>query len=361
MPKFLIALSLLLIATTAHADDAVRPKQRGTRILGLHVSEAADKDFGRAFAHARSAGFQALGLSVHWDDLEPSPGAYKDKWLAIANAFYAPNKIKVSLVIGTLDTARVRLPADLKDKAFDDPVVVRRFQNLLDWVFTKIPDLQLTSIGIGNEVDGVLGTSAEKWAAYTRFFEAARTHIRKTHKKLPVGSVVMYSGHSGKARRYAQRLNKHADVVLVTYYPLDEKIQVRDPKHVHEVCEAMVKAYPGKLIHMAEIGCPSGTTVGSSEAKQEAFVREMFKAWDQHAKAIPLMSYCWLTDTSKASLRTYAKYYGSSDPRFLDYLATLGLRTHDGHGKDKPGFVAFREEARARGWGGPLPRRFWRR
>jgi hypothetical protein len=359
----IVCLLLLFLGGGALAEEpaprAVKP--RGTRILGLHVSEAADKDFGRAFAQARKTGFQALGLSVHWDDLEPQPGEYKDTWLAIANAFYAPNKIQVSLVIGTLDTARNRMPKDLQDKSFDDPVVVKRFRKLLDWVFTQIPDLQLTSVGIGNEVDGVLGTDKDKWAAYTRFFEAARTHIRKSHRKVPVGSVVMYGGHSGEAKAYARRLNKHADVVLVTYYPLDEKFQVRDPKHVHEVCDTLVKTYPNKPIHLAEIGCPSGTRVGSSEAKQAEFVREMFKAWDTHAKSIPLMSYCWLTDTSKASLEIYAKYYGSADPRFLDYLATLGLRTHEGHGVDKPAFVAFQEEARARGWGTPLPRRFWRR
>ena len=43
--------------------------------------------------------------------------------------------------------------------AFDDATVIARFKLLLDGVFTHIPNLQLLSLQIGNEVDGVWAVS----------------------------------------------------------------------------------------------------------------------------------------------------------------------------------------------------------
>jgi len=316
----------------------------------MHVSEAGDGDFGRAFGHAMSVGAGAVGLSLAWDEIEARPGVYKNRWLPIANAFYGPRKTRVSLVIQIVDTVRARLPKDLEGKAYDDPKVIARLKRCLTWVLTQVKDVRLTSLSLGNEIDGVLGTDAKAWAAYTRLFEAGRAHVRKTRPRLPVAATMMYAGLVGRTKGWARRLNREADVVLVTYYPLRADFRIQPLKHLDEVFKTLTTLYPKKPIHFGEIGCPSGAVLGSSLAHQEAFIRRLFVLWDRYAARVPLISYCWLTDTSAAALRTYETYYGSKDPRFLDYLATLGLRTNAGHGADKPAFKALRAAAKARGF-----------
>jgi hypothetical protein len=101
-------------------------------------------------------------LAVYWDELETEPGVYNPNpnWLEIANLYYPAQDIQVSLTISVIGTNNLRLPPDLADKSFDDPAVIARFNNLLDYVAVQIPNLTLNSLAIGNEIDIYLGTDA---------------------------------------------------------------------------------------------------------------------------------------------------------------------------------------------------------
>ncbi|MDJ0976780.1 MAG: hypothetical protein QNJ98_20155 [Planctomycetota bacterium] len=345
----LIAL-FCAVSPRVAADEEAPVVPKGKRLLGIHVSEAEDGDFGRAYAAAKSVGTEVVGLSVAWDEMEKRPGKYASKWLPIANAFYGPEKMRVGLVLKILDTTQNRMPADLKKLPFDDPRVVKRLNALLTWMFTQIPNLELTSLSLGNEVDGVLGEDRKRWRAYTRMFNAARTHVRQSHPNLPVSVTVMYDGIVKRSTdALAQALYEQADIVLLTYYPLG-KTKIRPVAHLREVFRELTTRYPKKPIHFGEIGCPSGSVLKSSLEHQRRFIAELFRVWDSYASRVPLIAYCWLTDTSPESLETYKKYYGSSDPQFVDFLATLGLRYREGGGKDKPAFTQLRTEARRRGF-----------
>lgn len=56
----------------------------------------------------------------------------------------------------------------------------------------------------------------------------------------------------------------------------------------------------------------------------------------------------WLHDVSAETLQTFEQFYGISDPNFLAFLGTLGVRPRQG--VDKPAFTAIQEEAKRRGW-----------
>jgi hypothetical protein len=104
------------------------------------------------------------------------------------------------------------------------------------------------------------------------------------------------------------------------------------------------------VIYFLEAGYPSGTGLGSSEERQAAFIKQVMAAWDAHAEQVGLVSFTWLTDMSPKDVEHLKEYYRLVDPRFLEYLATLGLRTNRGSGEDKQAFRTLVEEARARGW-----------
>jgi hypothetical protein len=55
-------------------------------------------------------------------------------------------------------------------------------------------------------------------------------------------------------------------------------------------------------------------------------------------------------DISSTTLKVYEISFGISDPAFLGYLASIGLRTSAGAGTNKPAFDTLISETRRRGW-----------
>ena len=337
-------LALPISHTSANSDP-----QHG-RILSLDVTEAADGNFDAAFNLAKSIGMQATSLSVYWDEIETAPGIYNPEpnWLEIANLYYPGQDVQVSLAISVIDTNNLRLPPDLADKPFDDPMVIERFNGLLDYIATQIPDLTINSLAIGNEIDIYLANNARQWEAYETFFIAAASHARTLWPAVPVGSKITFNGISSSPAPYIQSLNQHSDAILVTYYPLESDFTVREPTAVHADFHTLTQAFPNQPVHLLEVGYPSGEVNNSSEEKQRDFIHELFLAWDEHAGQIPLVNYTWQTDVSPDAVEQMTNYYQLDHPAFVSYLATLGLRTFDNI--DKPAFRQLAIETEVRGW-----------
>ncbi len=298
---------------------------------------------------AKSAGVQVVSLKLNWDEVEKKPGVYESPWPKIANDYYPARKEQVSLRLATLDTDRNRLPSDLRGKPLNDPEVIERFDRLIDWIFNEMPDVRLAELSIGNEIDGVLRDDPVKWGQYTEFFEATSRHARERRADLNVGASITFDGHL-KYSQFAAAINRQADRIMVSYYPLTSAFEVRPPEVVHDDFNVICRMYPKRSISFLEAGYPSGSRCGSSEAKQEQFVRELFAAWDEHPDFIGIVTFVWLHDLPVPSVETLGKYYGVGSPAFLDYLSTLGLRTFQNAGADKPAFKSFELQAKLRGW-----------
>ena len=331
-------------------SDAVETEVGDERHLNISVTEAAGEEFDAAMNLALSLGAEAVPLSVYWDEIETEPGIFNPapNWLEIANVYFPTKGLQLALTISVIDTNNLRMPSDLADKPFDDPVVVDRFTALLDYVASQVPQLSLTSLAIGNEVDVYLWQDAEKWAAYERFFAETAVHARTLFPEVPIGSKVTFGGIAGRQTASIQSLNRHSDVVLVTYYPLNADFQVRSPTAVHDDFQTLVNTFPRQTIHLLEVGYPSGAGNGSSEAQQAAFIHELFLAWDAHAEQIPVLNYTWLTDMPTTAVTEMTEYYGLAEPGFVSFLATLGLRTNNG--EEKPAFTQFASETMERGF-----------
>lgn len=354
MLRSMIPILILILVSLSCSESADIPATAqypetpdslmGDRLLGIDITPAEDDDYDKAVVLAKSAGAEVASLSVFWDDIETSPGVFEPdpNWLEIANLYYPAQSLKVALVISVIDTNQKRLPADLQDEAFDDPEVIARFEKLLDYIFTQIPDLDLVSLSIGNEVDIYLGSNVRVWEQYETFYIAAIEHAHQLRPNLLVGTKGTLPGLTGDLRDHLESLNRQSDVILVTYYPLENDFTVKDPTVVKEDFQAITNQYPDKLIYFDELGYPSGAKCNSSEAKQAEFVRRVFAAWDVHLDQIGLVIFTWLTDVPPDSVREMENYYGLSDKAFLEYLGTLGLRNYSG--TDKQAFTALKIE-----------------
>jgi hypothetical protein len=344
----LVLSHFLLGCAQQETNIPVTPK--GERLLSIDLTWAGDSDFGEAFVLGQSVGMEATNISVQWDELEPLPNQYTDPdtWLQNANEFFPAQNVSVSLMVGFVDTNNVRLPAYLADKSFDDPEVVERFKRLLDYVFTKIPDLELTSLSIGNEIDGYLGTDEKLWQQYTNFFREVSTYAKIKRANLIVGSKLGFGGLTGSAYELSRELVAASDAVMLTYYPLNADFSVKNPEVVNDDFAKLVQLFPNKLIYILEAGYLSSDLLGSSEEKQALFVQNIFRAWDEHATQIKLIDFLWLHDIAPELVSELGNYYGLNDEKFKAYLATLGLRTFAD--QDKLAFKTLQEETKRRGW-----------
>ncbi len=345
--NLLIVVLLGFLVVQIYAQNQAKPK--GERLLSIEATEAADKDYDRSFALAREAGMQVTSLSLAWDDLETSPGQYgmEPNFLEIANMFYPSQGVAISLTLAPIDTNNLRLPDDLKEKSVADPEVIERFKRLLDYVFSQIPDLELSSLAIGNEIDAYLSNDKKRWQEYQVFVTEVSEYAKLLHPDLSIGAKVTFFGFE-TTKELVKEFNAFADVMMLTYYPLNNDFTVRNPNEIMADFDTVVATFPDKPIYILEAGYPSSSLLNSSEEKQAEFIRAVFKAWDKYAEQIKLISFTWLHDISPEDIDSYGNYYGLHDETFLSYLATLGLRTFEG--QDKEAFKVLKLEAKQRGW-----------
>jgi hypothetical protein len=299
---------------------------------------------------AKAAGISFVQLTPGWNDIEPTKGPYVDPQydLAIAKVFYTTEGLRVAFSVSPLDTNINRMPADLKSKAFNDPEVIDRYDQMMNATLATLDGVTLLDVSIGNEVDVALGNDDAKWSQYTDFYNAAKNSLKAGHPNETVGVKATFYGLTRDNVQHLQTLNKNSDVILVTYYPLNPDFTVRDPSVVKGDFDKICALYPGKQIYFLEAGYPSSTLLNSSDEKQAEFVRDLFAAWDDHKDQIKVVNFVYMHDISQADIDRMVGYYGLNDPKFAAYLGTLGLRTSDG--QDKPAWATFKDEAKARGF-----------
>ena len=221
---------------------------------------------------------------------------------------------------------------------------------MIDRFYEKTPDIRVSGIVIGNEVGAYMDSSA-KWNAYESFYGQVTEHIKNKErwKDAPIGIKTMFTGITKQYVKEIMSINKHSDVIMVTYYPLTSDFTFRDPSDVDKDMQLVIEKAEGKPVYIMEIGYSSGSIVNSSPENQKKIINEVFKTWDKYAEHIKVINFVWMHDILDADVLYYNEYYGTSDPNFSNYLATLGLKHNDG--KPKIAWTALEEEDSNRGWG----------
>ena len=376
---FIITLVALLSACGGGGGTTSTPgsntSQKANRVLGLDIANPAENnDFTNNITLAKGAGVEAVTLHLDWNVLEPgAPNngtpVYDTNTLALvsaANSTYAANNLRLSLTLAPIDTNGIKVPSDLVNRAFydftSDPTgtcsgtqpLLDRFNQMVDTVLAQLPNVTLTSLQIGNEVDiELLKNHASPldtlWNQYAVFTKCVRTHVQTQHPSLKVGVTFTYAGLTGNAGANFKEFNRIAatDVLGVTYYPLNPDFTVEYPLPVVSDLAALVSLYHTQAptlnipIFVQEIGLPTSAVNGSSATLQEQFVRDVFSVWDRYAADIPFLAFLRLHDLGTAA---------STTDKFSEYLRTLGLRSYSGSGTSKPGYCALKDEAGTRGW-----------
>lgn len=345
---FLMSIFLITSSSCAKPERIAK----GNRVLGIKANLGADGDFAATFKESLEAGNETQVVPQDWNELETAPGRFEPKpnFLAIANHYYPAHKMPIHLSLRPVHTSQKVVPADLHDKPLDDPQTIQRFKNLLDWIATQIPKVELASLVIGSEIDLYAWGDSKRWEAWIHFYAAVAPYARTKFPGTLISCETSYAAFHGRDLEHLRKLHHHSDAIGVSYYPMKKKLSgVKSPKVVHADFEVVVNAIPRKPIIYYQIGYPSSSALGSSPAQQSAFITEAFRAWDKHAGRVRMLNFQWMHETPKQGLDHYANYYEYDTPDFRAFLGSLGLQSWSG--EPKPAWGVLKKEARARGFG----------
>ncbi|MBK7573427.1 MAG: T9SS type A sorting domain-containing protein [Bacteroidetes bacterium] len=346
---FVASLSALLLSTSVNAQITPANNKLGLAVYTPPQNPAFD--FDSCFHLGQVSGMNEYQFSLDWSTLEPTAGTFDFAYIDVANYYFPLYNMPVNLVLAPISTNVNELPADLTSYAFNDTVMINRFNALLDSIKIHAPAITFSSLVIGNEIDVYLGNSASAWANYTTFLVATSAHAQTLWPGIKIACKITFNGLvNNPTAPYAQQINTYCDYIGTTYYPLNPDFTVKPVSVIPTDFDTIVSAYPNKPICFYECGYPSSTACNSSDSLQKEFITQIFTSWDAYSANIRLVDFLWLHDLDTATINFFALYYGSSDTVFLEYLRTLGLRTWGGNGTDKPAFTELQCQARQRGY-----------
>ncbi|MEP5761364.1 MAG: hypothetical protein ABJ327_19010 [Litoreibacter sp.] len=295
---------------------------------------SASGDYGEVLSAIDAIGAEATSLTLYWDDLQQDGDYIADPdWPVIAQTVYPPKDISIQLTFAVIDTLADRRPAALRNLAWDDPLVVESFAALATDVLTRMPDVDLISVAIGNEIDGHLSGAAVD--EYKQFFDGAREVIHSIRPDVPVTIKMTWSGLNQRSDMLA--LARHGDALSITWYPMDSAFQFADPDTALQDMTAMATMANGPW-ELSEVGYPSDGCGASSPEAQARFHSGLTMSAATQPD-LRLVQRVWSHDISTAEVTGYLEYYRTNADCFKTFLASLGLRTN--HDEPKPAFEAL--------------------
>ncbi len=350
------AIALLATMIIGCKKDAVTPEassiKPSTNFIGVDISvfpEDASVDYNACVALGKSVGMSEVGLHLTWTALEIAPNTFNLNILDIANQYYPANNLSVDLNIDPIETNVLEVPSDLKTLAFDNPILINRFKTLLDSVKNHTKNLRISTLVIGSEHDVYLKTDAKKWEQYTTFYNASVDYAKTLWPGIKLASELTFNGLT-EQNSLAQLLNTKSDYIGVSYYPLNDNYTLKSISTVATNITQLVALYPFEPICFFQYGYPSSPVCGSSDELQKQFITQTFESWDAYAQNIRLIDFTWLHDLSQQEVDKNCLYYGVSDPAFKEFLRTIGLRSWNAKGTDKPAFIELKHLATLRGY-----------
>lgn len=351
--KYVLPLfAMFAFAVTCGESDAATRPGKGNRTLAIKVNLGRNGDFDRVFAESRHAGNETQVVPLDWWDIETGPGRYEPavNFLAIADAYYSRLGIPIHIAIRPVHTNQKVLPADLQDLPLDNPKVISRFNLLLDWMATQLPNAEVTTIVIGAEVDVFAWGSSDRWREWIAFYSAVAPHARERFGGAQISCETTHAAFVGKDLQHLRSMHRHSDVIGVSYYPLSEGLGTVKPLETIRADFALaLAAVPDKPLVYYQIGYPSSDKLGGSVELQADFVSRVFEVWDEYADRVRMVNFQWMHETPPYGVDEFSRYYQNDDDNFRAFVGSIGLKSWEG--EPKPAWERLRQEAAARGFG----------
>ena len=333
MIRKLIFLTILFLSINYSAQAA----DVGVISLPKDMDNLTVENFIETIGITRAMNANATLGAPNWREMEPRKGEYDFDHPLGGTAYSVQQGMgKLYLNLQIINTVKREVPDDLLDVAWDDPVMIQRFEGLLAAI-KDMKTIDPLAVSVGNEVDVYFGAHPDETQSYLNFIKAVRPIIHKYFPDVPVGVTVTFDGiHNGR-EDVVRRIVDASDIMYVTYYPIINfaPLPIADiPQHLERI-----KAIAGnKPIVFQEVGLPSSEEVTLSEVKQAAFFEAALPVLMRDPQVVALFIFA-MHDISPKLCDTLTGYYGASGwPKeaqtgFRAFLCSLGLKDYQGRAK----------------------------
>jgi hypothetical protein len=336
-----LVLGTLFLGTPPSVPHSFRtPVDRAS--VGVHFgipNNPTEESYLSSLREQVRVGTQGLAISAKWNELEPAQGRYALKKVDDSVGLAKFIGGKSLFTFQTIDTNNWVLPQDLTGLRFDDPKVIGRASVLLNKVLTSLGQ-GVKWISLGNEVDVYLVEHPEELPEYLNLLRALESVVRRERPDLKVGVTVTFDGLVRRPE-VVSKFAKFGDCAVVTYYPMKEDFSPLPLATTGENFDRMMSFAGGRPLVLQEIGLPSATLLGSSEALQAEFVSAIFRQLETR-KGIDFASFFMQYEFPTPMLDFFESYYGLKNERFRAFLGSLGF--HDPTGNPKPSWKRFVQE-----------------
>jgi hypothetical protein len=319
------------------ADEALPDAPLSRVSLGV-IPAGPDPD---VMAHLETLAAGSRGVSVirRWSDLystlqDPRPEAWAE--LEQIAPLYAQADRTLLLSISVVDRLVDARPAGA-DPGWYALANRQAMEALIDRVWTTFGD-ELGYLVIGEDVDRWMpGQDASDRSAFVEFVRSSLDYARR-HPSRPDGVQV---GVAASLRGWVagssdlDTLRAASDVVVATYYPVDERWNAAPPTSAGPDLDDLLgvlgaDAGPATVV-LQEVGYPSADQSGSSAQQQQQFYESLFGALRARRDQLPFVSLFALDDPDPAACAEAAVAFGlPGDTRVVAGFCSLGLRDHDG-------------------------------
>ena len=297
------------------------------------------EDFIAALQKSAAVGVNAAVLTYSWPSLE-SKETYTFDDLSIQTTLNEGRYLYLGIQV--INTTTRELPGELRARAFDDPLVLQRFRDLLDALAPFLRN-RVRYLSIGNEIDIYLQLRPEERAAFKVFLDNAYTYLKEVAPNVVIGTTLTDAGIRNPAFR---AIGESMDAYFLTYYHGMHGMEggFQDPALAKESIVALVDGLD-KPVVFQEIGFPAHARL-ASEAQQAEFVTGVFDAWEALGSRVEFLNYFMMYDFPMDFAERQMKYYGVTEEtdEFLAFLTSLGL--HDVDGRARPAWDVFAKRAR---------------
>jgi hypothetical protein len=325
--------------------------------IGLHRGISPNHpDLEDYWTSALNAGMDTQVVAFNWNELEPTKGTYNKQLLQSRLAQAEAESTAPMLMLTGPQTDEMALPHDLDGRegfalrygrSIDDPVIVERYKQLLDWVVPMLSAFNGWAIVVGNEVDMRLQKEPAQAASYLNFLKAARDHVHWINPDMAVAMTVT-AAPVYLADPMILPFIAESDFASYTFYCDASWSGWMEPT-LDFVMPYLQASANQKPIVFQEFGCASGyvdgrpSGIANSPAIQAEFTEAFIKVVDRTPQVRAAYAY-QLSDLSSAEIDYYLAlgdtYLVTKEQRdywtgHIELLGTLGLCEND-TGTTKP-------------------------
>ncbi len=300
-------------------------------LLGLSMNVTVgggDKEFAAGIVAERELGCNLIQDSEKWSVLEPTPGNYDFSKLQSDLEGQARQGFTPTFTLKTIDTNKRTLPADLMTEPWDSLKMMVRETQFLKALAKAFPE-KMGAVLLGNEVDVCLGEHSTESSHFLAFLRVGRQALQAARPELQVGVTTTFSGLKTHAPMI-QELHQDMDLVSMTYYPMGSDFTVLPVAGVTANFKSMLAVAGTKPLYIPEAGYPASPLLGSSEARQTAFVDALFDVISKSGDGLYGVNYFLKVDFDTQLVKSLSTYYGLGSERFKAMISTLGLMKENG-------------------------------